>query len=197
MRPLEPLLSLLLLTTFSVPLLAQDTGGEAPNIIKSPSPDGRFALRIQESDAGRKAALIEKASARVLVDIGTAGMPDNTILVWSADSKRVAYASRFQKEGDLHVYFWKGSGFEEVGLPDELPSADPKVPENSSVKNYGGAATPLKWLKSGDLEMSNDLMDLSRVSGKSYTGVVRFTIGFDAHGHASVKNVGKTVTHVE
>jgi hypothetical protein len=45
--------------------------------------------------------------------------------------------------------------------------------------------------------MSNDVMMLSRDSGKSYTGVVQFTIGFDAQGHVSVKNVGKTITHVE
>ena len=40
-------------------------------------------------------------------------------------------------------------------------------------------------------------MMLSRDDGKSYTGVLRFTISFDAQHKASVKNVGKTKTEVE
>jgi hypothetical protein len=38
---------------------------------------------------------------------------------------------------------------------------------------------------------------LSRDDGKSYTGVLRFTVAFDAQHHASVKKVGKTKTEVE
>jgi len=38
---------------------------------------------------------------------------------------------------------------------------------------------------------------LSLDDGKSYTGVVRFTMSFDAKHKASVKNVGKTKTEVE
>jgi hypothetical protein len=40
-------------------------------------------------------------------------------------------------------------------------------------------------------------MMLSREDGKSYTGVLRFTISFDAQHKASVKTVGKTKTKVE
>ena len=57
--------------------------------------------------------------------------------------------------------------------------------------------TPLKWLKSGELKFFNEDMMLSRDDGKSYTGVVRFTISFDAQHKASVKTVGKTKTEVE
>ena len=56
--------------------------------------------------------------------------------------------------------------------------------------------TPLRWLKSGELELSSEDMMLSRDDGKSYTGVLRFTISFDAQHKASVKNVGKTKTEV-
>ena len=65
------------------------------------------------------------------------------------------------------------------------------------MKNYGGAVTPLRWLKSGDLELSTDLMMLCRESGATCTGVVQFTLAFDAQHHASVKKVGKTKTKVE
>ena len=38
---------------------------------------------------------------------------------------------------------------------------------------------------------------LDRDSGADYTGVLRFTLTFDAQYHASVKKVGKTKTKVE
>ena len=66
-----------------------------------------------------------------------------------------------------------------------------------AVKNYGGAATPLRWLKSGELELSSDLMMLCRGSGATCTGELRFTLAFDEQHHASVKKVGKTKTEVE
>jgi len=39
-------------------------------------------------------------------------------------------------------------------------------------------------------------MVLLRDDGKSYTGVLQFTISFDAQHHASVKKVGKTEIRV-
>ena len=54
----------------------------------------------------------------------------------------------------------------------------------------------MRWLKSGDLEMSSEDMMLSRDSGKSYTGVVRFTLALDAQHRPSVKKIGKTKTEV-
>jgi hypothetical protein len=45
--------------------------------------------------------------------------------------------------------------------------------------------------------MSSEEMMLSRDDGKSYTGVLRFTVSFDAQHHASVKEIGKTKTEVD
>ena len=166
--------------------------------IKYPSPDGRFALRIIDE---QKVELIEKGSGSVMVDLGEAwhnAGQVSQILVWSHDSKRVAYGNRGYKEGEVSVYFWNGSTFDQTTLPDDLPSPDIKFPKDcGAVKNYGGAATPLRWLKSGDLELSSDLMMLCRDSGATCTGELRFTLAFDAQHHASVKNVGKTKTKVE
>src|SRR5216110_2019985 len=64
--------------------------------IKYPSPDGRFALRISDD---LKIDLIE-TSGKILVDLGKlyiepeTSLRDETILVWSADSKWAAYATR-------------------------------------------------------------------------------------------------------
>jgi hypothetical protein len=56
---------------------------------------------------------------------------------------------------------------------------------------------PLKWLKSGELEMSSEEMMLSRDDGKSYTGVMRFTVSFDAQHQPTVKKIGKSKTEVD
>jgi hypothetical protein len=168
--------------------------------IKCPSPDGRFALRIVN---GEKAELIEQSSGRVLTDLGElypryAEHPEETILVWSADSKWVAYATRAEKMGETSVYFWSGSDFDSIDLPDDLPGPDIKIPKKAgNVKNYGGATKPVRWLKNGDLELSSDGMMLGRDDAASYTGVVIITLAFDAKHHASVKKVGKTKTTVE
>jgi len=69
--------------------------------------------------------------------------------------------------------------------------------KGGNVKPYGGGVRPLKWLKSGDLEMSSEDMMFSRDDNKSYTGQLRFILAFDAQHRASVKKVGKTKTEVE
>jgi hypothetical protein len=158
---------------------------------KFSSPDGRFSLRTKDGEV----QLIENDSDQVIVDLGEGWRWQ--VLVWSPDSKRVAYANRGDKSGELKVYFWNGSAFEKATIPDDLPIPHIKFRKNTgSVKNYGGAAVPVRWLKSGDLELSRDLMMLDRNSGATYTGELRFTLAFDAQHHASVKNVGKTKTEV-
>lgn len=177
---------------------------ENESSVKCPSPDGRFALRLSrmkdEDDGNYKVDLIERASGEVIVDLENAydhHLAD-TVLVWSADSKKVAYGTRGYKQGETTIYLWNGSVFEQVILPQNMPS--PKIRFGSgagAVKNYGGAVKPLRWLKSGELELSNDLMMLSRVNGRSYTGTIRFTIRLDARHHPSVHQVSKTETRID
>jgi hypothetical protein len=166
--------------------------------IKYPSPDGRFALRIGDD---LKIDLIE-TSGKILVDLGKLYVdPDTsrreeTILVWSPDSKWVAYGTRNQVSGQTAVYFWNGVAFEEVRLPANLP--EPKIePRKGSggVKLKGYALAPLRWLKPGELELSNESMGIGREDGGRYTGVVVITVELTAP-HASVKKVGKTKTEV-
>jgi hypothetical protein len=148
-----------------------------------------------------KVELVEKASGKVVVDLGnTYGAHlAGTILVWSADSKWLAHGTRSTKVGDTSVYFWNGSAFESVSLPENLPGPSIRFDKGAGadVKNYGGAVAPVRWLKSGQLELSSDSMMLSRVNDKTYTGTVRFTVGFDSQHHASVRKVGKSTTKVE
>jgi hypothetical protein len=189
----RPILLLLLLCSVAAAALAGEK--ESPTI-KFPSPDKRFALRIT-SDAGdeAKAELIEKASGKALLDFG---MPHHRhLLVWSADSKWFAYCNRADKTGDLSVYVWNGTAFENIELPEDLPSASADVPDSAgAVKNYGGATEPLRWLKPGELLLASDETMLGREDNRTYVGVLRFTLSFDAQHHVTIKNVGKTKTTV-
>jgi hypothetical protein len=193
------------LTYFCPSLAAEET--------KYPSPDGRFALRItqpKDDEYHPTVELIEKQSGKVMVTLHGASDTDlfdasESVLVWSADSKSVAYGFRDSPPGVREVSrgalvcFWNGSGFDKVFLPENLPVPKIKFPKGKgeNVKPYGGGVTPLRWLKSGDLEMSSEDMVLLEDDGKSYTGLLQFTISFDAQHHASVKKVGKTKTEVE
>jgi hypothetical protein len=72
--------------------------------------------------------------------------------VWSLDSKRVAYENRGDKSGEVTVYFWNGSAFEEASLPENLPSPDIKLPKDC------GAVKMVKVGKLGAVERFNDAM---------------------------------------
>lgn len=185
----------------------------AAEAIKHLSPDGRFALRITQATDDEyhpTVELIEKHSGRVLVTLHS-GKEDtdlfdasDAILVWSNDSKSVAYGfranppgARVAERGAL-VCFWNGSGFDKVFLPEDLPVPDVKFPkgQGANVKPYGGGVRPLRWSKSGDLDLASEDMLFSRDDNKTYTGVLRFTISFDAQHRPSVNSVGKTKTQV-
>jgi hypothetical protein len=165
--------------------------------IKYPSPDGRFALRISED---LKIDLIE-TSGKILVDLGKlyvepeTSLREETILAWSADSKWAAYGTRGPgyRSGNTIVYYWNGVAFEEVRLPANLP--EPKI-DTSKVKLKGYAVEPLRWLKPGELELSNELSGFGRDDGKKYTAGIVIAVQLTAP-HASVKKVGKTKTEVE
>src|SRR5215472_18197110 len=124
--------------------------------VKYPSPDGKFALRISEASEGDvpNVGLIEKASGEVVVDLGT--LSHSQILVWSPDSKWVAYGTPADKNGEVTVYFWNDSTFQEVPLPDDLPFPNIKFRRDvGSIRHYGAWLTPLRWLKPGELELSH------------------------------------------
>src|SRR5205085_5248870 len=143
------ILPLLLLCSLAAAVFAEDK--QSPS--KFPSPDKRFALRItSEEGEEAKAELIEKASGKAMVDFG---MPHHRqVLVWSPDSKWFAYCNRGDKSGDLSVYFWNGTAFDIIELPEDLPSADVNVQDSAgAVNNYGRAVEPVRWSKPGELQL--------------------------------------------
>jgi hypothetical protein len=174
--------------------------GQDTSAIKFQSPDGRFGLRVTDL----KVDLIETASGKVMIDLGTLWINrdadsdrEKPVLVWSNDSKWVAYGTRTSVSGSTTVYFWDGSVFKELALPAKLP--EPKIKPrkgDSDVKLKGYAEEPLKWIRPGELEVSNKLMGIGRDIGFRYTGSIVITVAFDVNGSASVKSVTDTKTEV-
>ncbi len=170
--------------------------GEDTSAVKFPSLDGRFALRV----ADLKVDLIDTPSGNVMFDLGTLWVnrederdKEKPVLVWSSDSKWVAYGTRTFASGSTTVYFWDGSAFKELALPAKLP--EPKIKPrkgDSGVKLKGYAVEPLKWIKPGELELSSKLMGEGRDIGFHYTGSIEITVTFDTRHRASVKKVTGT-----
>jgi hypothetical protein len=163
-------------------------------VIDCPSPDGKFALRRadvkSEEGAGsyKEVGVIERSTHKVVLDLEEIGHPyvSSAKLVWSNDSKRVAFFHPSRRGGWTVVYFRNGSAFDEVRLPEELPS--PKFPRKAPAevfdKTVGILIEPIRWLKSGSLLLRQEIDQ--DYSGSAANGII---IGFDAHRRASVEKV--------
>jgi hypothetical protein len=192
-------------------LLAQ----EATNF---PSPDGRFAVSPGSYETGHRdsttgnwiidrketpAAIVEQASRKVMSELPTPLRQEEDKVIWSADSKWVAFNHRGNKQTEVTVYFWNGASFEKVMLP-ELP--EPKLsfrpnkkPLAEQVVHFDeDTITPLRWLKSGALVVSREYgMTDNTVGSVSYSRVYIITIGFDAKHIAFMQNITKQKQKVD
>ena len=168
-------------------------------VIKSQSPNGKFALRLAGAVGGSAASVIDTKSHAAVLDKNEFGedvlhvsteVPNSdgeTKLVWSADSKRVAYYyhehNRNNSGNNVQVFIWNGSKFEEVDLP-ELSRPKMAKPKDDEATQHFEKLVPLHWLKSGALVLSYE-MDTG--NEQPWTRIV--TIGFDAKGNATVQKV--------
>jgi hypothetical protein len=183
-----------------------------------PSHDGKLLLSVGSYETGHRdnatqawitdsgtkpAAIIDQASHRVLLQLESPLRPQEDKVLWSADSKWLAFNHRGNKQTDLMVYFWNGESFEKVKLP-ELP--EPKLrfkpnkkPLAEQVVHFDeDTVTPLRWLKSRALVVSRKSgMTDNTVGSVSYSRVYTITIGFDAKQVGHVENVIKQKQQVE
>src|SRR5439155_24259098 len=98
----------------------------ADDLIKDPSPDGKFAMLLtQPEEGGVKIQLIEVSSRKVVLDLGEIGHfgphAEDWKILWAPDSKHFAFYEPNRRGGDTTVYFRNESGFGPVSLP-QLPS---------------------------------------------------------------------------
>ena len=177
-----------------------------------PSPDGKLAFSMGSYETGHRdsatqewiidsetkpAAIIDQASHKVLLQLESPFRQEEDKVVWSADSRWLAFNHRGNKQTDLSVYFWNGASLEKVKLP-ELPEPELKFrPSKKSLAEQilhfdEDTVTPLRWLKSGALVVSRKfgVTDNTAVS-VSYSRVYIITIGFDAKRVAFVQNITK------
>jgi hypothetical protein len=207
--------SILLVLTIVRLAIALSLAKEATNF---PSPDGRFALSLGSYETGHRdeatqewiidsetksAAIIDQASHKVLLQLGSPLRPEEDKVLWFADSKWVAFSHRGNKQTDLSVYFWNGESFESVALPKlpepELKFRPTKRPIAEQVVHFDeDTVTPLRWVKSGALVISRKYgMTDNTAASVSYSRVYLITIGFNSKHVGSVENVVKQKQLVE
>lgn len=161
---------------------------DAGEIIKDRSPDGRFALQLSADQDAFELGLIDLGTRKELVSLASLGSPyaKHSHLIWSPDSKRVAYTEDSRRGGYTTVYQQKGDGFEEVKLP-ELPDCEAKHVQ----KVYEASVSAERWLN------ASTLMLLSRGGWTTEDGgdgecEKSVTITFNANGKPSIQKVRST-----
>jgi len=181
-------LSLSLVCWLGICLLAESA--EPKDITRDKSPDGKFALRITKDDMGGSAAIIGLKDNGELATLETyQNYTEEAHLVWSKDSQRVAYFEPDRRGGSTTAYFWGGSGFKEIALP-EIPGCHvpPAKESDGYVKDIENITRPVKWLPSGELVLA---VHKTRITESGATGSCgqTITIAFDANRKASVESV--------
>jgi len=161
-------------------------------IIRDKSPDGKFALQVSKDEQGGSAAIIDLKSTGEVVTLEIyQNYTEESHLVWSKDSQRVAYFVPDRRGGSTTVYFRNGSKFEEVPLP-EIPECKNVAKEGEThVKTVETTISPQKWLSSDTLVLKVHLGDLMEKGEKqqAQTCTQIVTIAFDSSHKASVESV--------
>src|SRR5438874_255350 len=130
-------------------VFALSISANGEEIIKDSSPDGRFALQLSRDAEGMFGiGVIDVGSHKELVSLDSLGNPyaKQSGLVWSPDSKRVAYNEENRRGGNATVYQLKNDAFVEVKLP-QLPDCEAK----HIRKIYESSLVAERWLNPNTL----------------------------------------------
>jgi hypothetical protein len=165
---------------------------EDEDIVKDKSPDGKFELQITQEAEGWSAAIVDRKSKEHVVKLDIyQNFTKTARLLWSKDSKRVAYFEPDRRGGGTTVYFREGSEWKEVSLPG-FPSCEDKSAEKNSGDKYlkylEETTRPVKWLSSGELVLAVR-HEWEMESGATHRCGQTITIAFDANHEPSIKSV--------
>ena len=160
----------------------------AGDIIKDRSPDGRFALQLSADQDAFVLALIDLGTHKELVSLNSLGSPyaNRSSLLWSPDSKRVAYTEDSRRGGYTTVYQQKGDSFEKVKLP-ELPDCEAKHVQ----KVYEASLSAERWLNASTLVLLNR-GGWTTEDGGDGECEKSVTITFDGKSKTSIQKVRST-----
>ena len=184
-------------------------------IVKWPSPDGRYAIHklfSEEGDNGEtkvvRAELIEKATGKALIDltasdIGKGGWNRDGDVLWAPDSKRFAYVSSDltpMRAGGLKkqtaVFQLTGQAFSKVELPLAEKSGAESDAKLSGATLIHDFVEPVDWLTPTVLKIRrHDYYQTKDESGSSSDSVrvydITATIGVDGKATIDTKLVEK------
>ena len=159
---------------------------EEKEIIKDKSPDGKFAVRVKETDSGSSAQVIELSTKRAVIDLGETGNAEEVNLVWSVDSRHAAFSNG--NTGVSGVYFRDGDQFREVALPDFPTCGEAKDQDPKNLSTVYLHPKPTYWVSSNVLALT--------ISGEWKTPEGKYlscdddaTVVFDAEGKAKIDKI--------
>ena len=137
------------------------------------SPDKQWALRVGaaagESDPVPVSVVEVKSLAEQLVfEELAAPLVANAKVVWSSDSKRLAYYQPSRRGGACAVFFLVEGKWTQMALPTlpEPPDAPIKNGELAEETPVADDLTPLRWQKDGALVVARARQEIS--AGKTY-----------------------------
>jgi hypothetical protein len=166
---------------------------QAHDVTTCQSPDKKFALHCVYADKqpyNGEAAIVDLETHKNVFSVDPNWTLGYTKLVWSTDSKRVAYF--FEKGGGSWTYQMgmrvfshtaDTPSFNEITLP-ELPT--PRLPKNAtgSEPDTAKRVEPMKWNGPTDLLVEKELVNPAWARA-----AVKFTLAFDQNNQASIRNV--------
>ena len=162
------------------------------------SPNKQWALRMGTAAGEGESVPMSIVEAKSLTDLVTFGELAAALLprakvVWSADSKRLAYYHPLRRGGACDVYFLVDGVWTEVKLPPlpEPPDAPIKNGELAEETPVADDVNPLRWQKDGALVLTRAREDIS--AGKTYRCEVVATVTWPDGKEAKVGTVKKSV----
>jgi hypothetical protein len=167
-------------------ILAAPIVGFAREKTRDRSPDGRFAMSLEDGKDGEvRITLVETKTHKFVRKLADSGHPysDASRILWSPDSKSFAFYEEDRKRHWTYLYIHKGSGFEQVELPD-LPECD-----HPGLAGYiNNNVTPTSWVKPDTLVlMAHD--EWTTEDKKAHECNRTVTIAIDSSGKLSLKSV--------
>jgi hypothetical protein len=167
-------------------ILATPIVGLAGEKIKDLSPDGQFAMSLEDGGDGEvQISLVEAKSHKFLLKLDDSGHPycDVARILWTPDSKRFAFQYQNRRGDHTSIYICKDGDFEEVELPDfpecDHPGLDGFIIEEQTAKS---------WIKPDTLVLLAH-SEWSSTDGKSHECDRTVTIIINSTGKARIQSV--------
>ena len=139
--------------------------------LKFPSPDGRFAVRLEKEGAPDEPGmttlkLVDRKSGVDVVELDSLGhhLVDDAKVIWSPDSQRLALLSPDRRGGWTNLFVRKGAAFEKVDLPEMPPLK--VVGHRADSKTVIAARVPLRWTGPRTLLIRHETEDDNGASAK-------------------------------